>query len=44
MGPQTGQLGEANQSLTDAVATLPLAVGGVEITVVVINALRTLTM
>jgi len=42
MGPQSGQLGEANESLTDAVGTLPLAVGGIGVVIVVIGSLRAL--
>lgn len=43
MGPQSGHLGEANQNLKDAVGTLPLAVGGMGMVVVIIGTLRALT-
>jgi len=42
MGPQSGELGDANQSLTDAVATLPLTVGGIGLVIVIVGGLRVL--
>lgn len=40
MGPQTGELGEANRSLTDAVSILPLLVGGIGFVIAIIGSLR----